>query len=187
LRLYRSFHSTEERGEGKGGGLFTSKADFTVKFPKGEGVQINLSIEGLWERCMSKIFEDELESKKDLMRGWFHLLGEGEIRSATKRLGEGRLDRFGHGKPSIVGIQGWFQIFRLEPLEIDQQAPFSTIYLHFRIPFHNQEALVGDLELRKSDLIKYFEAKMEPKGDFPLKECSNPALKEETNFGIQEA
>jgi hypothetical protein len=49
----------------------------------------------------------------ELMRGWFQLLWLGEIKSATVRLGLLVREGFGVGlKPSSVGTQGRFQMFR---------------------------------------------------------------------------
>jgi hypothetical protein len=78
------------------------------------------------------------------------------IRSETVRLGRERREGLGEGlKPSILWTQVSFQMFTLMPEEINQQAPFLTIDLHLRIPFHKQEAEGEAEELRKPSLWRY--------------------------------
>lgn len=80
------------------------------------------------------------------------------MRSEISKLGGVGRSGLGEGlKPSRVGIQGVCQMLRFECEEIDQQAPFSTTFLHFKIPFQSQEALEGALDWKKELRWRYFD------------------------------
>lgn len=86
------------------------------------------------------------------IRGRFHSLEEGCIRSETEREGvEGR-ERLGEGlSPFKVGIQGEFQISKPSLEDTDQHAPCCTTSLHLTTPFHNHEAVLGIGDDKKSN------------------------------------
>jgi hypothetical protein len=119
----------------------TSWADLTENLPELEGDQIQRSIAGTTGRWIERIELTEGDQKENEGEGTFQPLIGKEIRSETVRLGREGREGLGEGlKPSMEGIQGEFQIFKFVPEETSQQAPRRTICLHFKIPFHNQEA-----------------------------------------------
>ena len=155
FKPHKMFQSTGERGQKErfGEGVSMPWVDLTVKFPRREGVQISLSMEGERGRWMSRILVAEIGSNKLWMRGEFQHLRWEEIRLS---------DGFGDGlNPAKVRTQGVDHMFRLRPREIDQQAPFPMTLLHFRISFQSQEALGGILAWRKFELMRYLDFRVE--------------------------
>lgn len=90
------------------------------------------------------------------MRGIFHSLEEGEIRSETWRFGGEVIAGYGEGlKFAKDGTQGESQMFIELLEEIDQHAPFVTTFLHLRIQLQSQEDVVGMGEDKKLVLWRY--------------------------------
>ena len=76
----------------------------------------------------------------------------------------------------MEGIEGEFHILRFALEEINQQAPFSTKSLHLMMSFQIRKAVVGGVDLSRSELERYLVLREETQSRFLLESKDQPNL-----------